>query len=448
MKNFVDLCDAAQIFEESAETRAKAKGFKGKMKPLIQRVKSAQIGDPRRYAYQMVWPFLRDELGIEELQDQDTPIDSALIQRKLEELAEAGALPDDAGTQFEAYAAREFDDFVNRISTTKRTTSLKSHFKGQNVKSHVQVAGGGAGFTSKETAAERAARVETENKLKAQMGDSDEPEDRLGRIGISIDEIEDEFKDTVRDIADTIVQADTTLVEIHFDLADGPIVQKQQIMSLFNGNLIEQPDDVFTKSQTHNNQGIMEFELAPNSALAQQIAKVGPDRVERLLKDTIFDNTDREVEVIIHVPEEEDPIKPINDEGDDDYMDDDYEPSDRELQKLEAEIDDDDDSYVRTYMPDNGDPDEVKRLRKPNKADKDEEDDDNEEDLETVAGRYHKLKKGRNTRRPMVNESSILDYMPVSDGDYEQKTILESTKNRFKPTSHHQLEEYHRMMRG
>jgi|GEM_PF-7065726 len=472
MKTFTELLEHVEYFEEGA--RDKAKEFKSKMKPLIKKVRTAQIGDPRRYAYMMVWPFLRDELQIPELQGQDTPVNSALIQRKLEELTDAGKLPDDAGEQFEKYAEKEFDDFVNRISATKRKTSLKSHYKGEDVKKHIDVAGRGSGFTSGETAAERAERKRLEDEMQQKAAEGD-PDARLKQIGINLQEIEPEFQDAVRDISDTLQPSDTILVEIIFDPDDGPVVQKRGIIQLFQGQTTEEPDisDGNTK---------MTFEIAPDSSLAKKIKSAGTQAVETLLQDTIFDTMDgREARVIIHMPEDEDFIKPIQEpELDDTYIDDD-EPSDDQLRAIE---DEDEEGVPKAGSKNEEDAEMMSAYRSPYEQERQggpQQSDtvasvrlpDGEYEVYFKGGRVfkiegpdpdintvavtQKLKKGhklkdalitsKNTnRRPVPMTDSVIHYMPDEGGTYEEPIVLETTRDRLKPKTNHQIQEYRRLL--
>jgi hypothetical protein len=477
MKEFAELLEMVDYFEEAINpTRGKAKDFKAKMKPLIKKVKTAKIGDPRRYAYMMVWPFLRDELQIPELQGQDTPVNSALIQRKLEELHDAGKIPDDAGDKFEAYAEQEFDDFVNRISTTKRKTSLKSHYKGGDVKSHIDVAGKGTGFTPGETAAERAekAKLEKEIEQKAAQGD---PDARLKQIGISIDDVEDEFKDAVRDISDTLQPQNTIMVEIIFDPADGPVVKKQAITGLFQGQTTDEPDI----NEDYTN---MTFEIDPSSQLGQKIESAGASAIETMLQDHIFDiENGREAKVIIHMPETEDFLKPIKEpELDDTYIDDD-EPSDEQLSDIENEDEEDEKPWYGGKNEEDAEmmgvyrsPYEQQRPGGPAQGDtvtqvnigsntydvyfkggqvvkvEGPDADFNTTAITQKLKKGHKLKDAlitsKNTnRRPVPMMDSVLAYMPpATDEDHEEPIFLETTRERYKPSTLHQLDEYRHML--
>jgi hypothetical protein len=65
----------------------------------------------------------------------------------------------------------------------------------------------------------------------------------------------------------------------------------------------------------------------------------------------------------------------------------------------------------------------------------------------------HKLKDAlltsSNVRRPQrpVMES-VLDYMPESDGEYEEPVVLETTRDRLTPKTSHQMDEYRRLLGG
>lgn len=275
MKKFGELLAVLDLLEENMETRAKAKDFKAKMGPLIKRVRDAQIGDGRRYAYMMVWPFLRDVLGIEEMAGQDTPVNSALIQRKLEELADAGRLPEDAGTRFEQYALEEYDNFVNQKSITR------PKHRGEEV-----------GFSEDETASERAARVAAEREA-ALRAPAEEPG---FNIGVDIEEVDQEFRSVVSDIKDSLDRrSSTAIIEIFFDPSEGPIVQKQAIARLFG------PDELADDIEINADKIVIE--LKPDSKLTKQIKLSTAEEMESKIERTIERIVKRNIKVIVHEPE-------------------------------------------------------------------------------------------------------------------------------------------------
>lgn len=285
MKYFTDLLSNLELIDEgAAETRQKAKEFKSSMKPIIKRVKDAEIGDPRRYAYMLAWPFMRDELNIEEIQGQDTPVNSALIQRKLEQLYDEGRLPEDAGKQFEAYANREYDTYVNVKS------AMRPRNKGEFV-----------GFDENESASERAARNQVEREL--QQAKAAEPVDHLD---VDVSEVDAEFRNVVSDIADSIgMRSSTSIIEVFFNPADGPIVQKQPILSLFpQEDLAGEPEIEPTK---------FVFELLPKSKISKLIIQRGAESIEDYLQKLFTDRLDRQVRVVVHAPEEGGTYTPISD---------------------------------------------------------------------------------------------------------------------------------------
>lgn len=278
MKYFKDLIETLYLIDENAETRAKAKEFKKSMKPFIKRVGDAQIGDPRRYAYMLLWPFLRDELGIEDMQGQDTPVNSALIQRKLEELDGSGLLPADAGAKFEQYAKDNYDTFVNRIS------AMRPKNKGEFV-----------GYDEEESASERAERVRVERELQAAKA-KEAPQGY--DLGIDQDDIIDqEFKSVVSDIADSLgTRSSTSIIEIFVNPADGPVVQKKALLNLFPQEDLVGPPEIEPDKFV--------FEIKPNSKLSQLIASRGPDSIENYLQDKFSQLLQRDTRVVIHAPEE------------------------------------------------------------------------------------------------------------------------------------------------
>lgn len=279
MKYFTDLFDTLLMIDENIETRAKAKEFKSSMKPIIKRVKDAEVGDPRRYAYMLAWPFMRDVLGIEEMQGQDCPVNSALIQRKLEELYDAGRLPEDAGKQFEKYANEEYESFVNMKSITRPKN------KGEFV-----------GFDETESASERAERNRIERELQAAKA-KEAQEDPSYDIDVDVSEVDNEFKSVVSDIADSIgTRSSTSIIEIFVNPADGPIVQKQGIVSLFSReDLVGAPEIEADK---------FVFELKPTSKISKMITQRGADAIEEYLTNLFTQRLDRDVRVVIHAPEE------------------------------------------------------------------------------------------------------------------------------------------------
>lgn len=507
MKNFTDLLDTIDLIEEG--TRDRAKGFKAKMRPLIKKMKTAQIGDARRYAYQLLWPFMRDELQIAELQGQDTPINSAVIQRTLEDLSDAGKIPDDAGDQFETYANEQFDSFVDQVSATKRKTSHKSHYRGQDVKKHVDIAGGGTGFTDEESASERAKRIEQEQKLKKEI-QAKGPEDVRAEFQSALDNIADrlgpEKGKGVPQFGETYTKQDTYLIEIVFD---EPVVQKQAALDMF-------PEDELASPIERSQQGF-DVELKPDSAIAQRIQQSGVDSVETFLADLIGNKLGVSVKVNIMEPETEDPAKPLidvykNPHGDVSEDEEGWEEKGwRDEQDRQA--------GAKKHARQRNFEDERTRTKTKKKTKgwigrdtfEDEEDAEGPEastEIELPQGMVtvffkngvvvqvdapegldinvgavnNNLKKGwqlrdalisaRNTRPGRsapeevpsrggfggygrrrfsdFNDSvDVSDYMPASDGDPDDEpVVLEMTKDRFKPKTHHQMDEYRRLMGG
>ena len=300
MKYFTDLFDTLLMIDENIETRAKAKEFKSSMKPIIKRVKDAEVGDPRRYAYMLAWPFMRDVLGIEEMQGQNCPVNSALIQRKLEELYDAGRLPEDAGKQFEEYANAEYDNFVN----TKSITRPKN--KGEFV-----------GFDEEESASERAERNRIERELQAAKA-KEAKVDTGYDIDVDVSEVDAEFQSVVSDIADSIgTRSSTSIIEVFVNPADGPIVQKQPILSLFSQkDLVGAPEIESDK---------FVFELKPTSEISKLIVQRGAEHIEQYLTTLFTQRLDREVRVIVHSPEKggkyEEPLSDAPAVKEDDKMD-------------------------------------------------------------------------------------------------------------------------------
>lgn len=278
MKKFTDLIETLHMIDENIETRQKAKEFKTSMKPIIKRVKDAEIGDARRYAYMLAWPFMRDVLNIEEMQGQDTPVNSALIQRKLEELYDSGRLPEDAGKQFEAYANEQYDTYVNQKS------AMRPKNKGEYV-----------GFDEEESASERAERNRVERELQAQK--QAEEGDPGYQLDVEVDEVDKEFQSVVSDIADSLgTRSSTSIIEIFVNPTDGPIVQKQPILSLFS------PEDLVGEPEIEADKFV--FELTPKSQISKLIAQRGADSVEEYLQDLFSQRLGRDVRVVVHAPEE------------------------------------------------------------------------------------------------------------------------------------------------
>lgn len=445
MKSFNDLLEAAELFEEN--TRDKAKGFKKQIRPFIKKVKDAQVGDPRRYAYMLVWPFLRDVLKVPDMQGQDTPKNSALIQRKLEDLSDAGDLPEDAAEQFTKYAEEQFDQHVDTISVTKRKSSPKSHVRGKDVKTRVAVAGGGTGFTEKETASERAERNRVEAELRAKQeaegGGEEKGEDRLKQIGIDVDSVEAEFKNAVTDIADTLQPADTTLIEVIGRPGDGPIVQKQQIIDFFQGELVEQ--DNFEKTSGYAN---LEFEIKADSKYNDAVQQMGAEKFEQLLSQRFSEMLGRDIQVIVHAPETEDFIKPIDDSPrESPYTDEDEQWSDPYAGQRQERHEGDTVSEV--ILPQG----KYEVYFKGGKVIKVEgpDSDFNLVALNSKLSKGHQLKDAllttRNTRRsfaPVMD--SVMDYMPTNDGEYKEPVILETTRQRLSPKTNHQMDEYRKLL--
>jgi len=457
MNKFEDLLDIVELLE--SDTRDKAKDFKKRLKPYFKKMQAAQIGDPRRYTFMMVWPFLRDVIKVPDMQGQDTPLNYNNILRKLEDVYDRGELPEDAGDKWEEYANEQFDEFVNSISATRQPRARKSHVKGRDVQNVIQVAGEtGTGFTEGETASERAKRIEAERELKKDVQQRG-PEEVRAEFKQALGDIADKLRGFskpgedrgkgVPEFGETYTQQYTYLVEILFD---EPVVQKQPVISLF-------PEDELASPVERSQRGL-DVELLPTSAIAKQIKYHGVDKVEAYLKDIISNKVGGVgVRVNIMEPETEEPAGKLIDvyKGRDVNVEEDEcgfcSKSSHKHSKNNPVADEDSEGEgydaETTLSLQNGtvtiyfkqgkvvevvseDPDITFNLNTINS------DIANGVDFEqAVAGSMHY--KGR---APVMD--SVLAYMPpVTQSDLDYKpVILETTRERFKPKNNHQILEY------
>lgn len=376
MEKFQNLLERANLLHEAAsENRGKALDFKAKMKPVIKKVKHAEIGDARRYAYMLLWPFLRDVVGIDEMQGQKTPANSALIQRKLEELSDAGRLPEGSAEEFEKYALAEFDQFVNHKAATRPT------YKGDTVGIGSEAESPAERAERNRVAAELAKQQEMEERKKQR--ESGEPYIKRGQIPAEFQGVRKEFENVISDIKQSLqTRFKTTLVEVFVDPNEGPIFNKSQLIKLID------PNDLADEIEVEANKII--FELKPESRITQMVQQRGAEAVEQALTNAFEQALNRAVKVIVHAPEE-------------DYSEQEHqnnvpqpptEPQNQSLDDLEGPTDSDlmhHESYTASYLP---------------------------EDIITE-------KKNGST----INES---------------RTIL--TRDRFKPTTHWQVEGYQDLM--
>lgn len=453
MKNFADLLDVVELLE--SDNRQKAKEFKRRMKPIFKKMGAAQIGDPRRYTFMLLWPFLRDVLNVPEIQGQDTPLNYNVILRKLEEIAERGDLPEDAGDQWEDYANEHFDEFIDVMSATREPRQRKSHTRGVDTKNVVPVAGEeGTGFTDEESASERARRVEQEQKLKKEV-EVKGPEEVRAEFQDALDDIAGKLQERgkgVPQFGETYKQQDTYLVEILFDQ---PVVQKQAALNLF-------PQEDLASPIERSKRGF-DVELKPDSKIAQQIKYHGVDKIEEYLADLISGKLGVETRVNIMEPETEEPAGKLLDvykgtdvDKDEQDMEEDecgFCSKDSHKHSKDNPVAEEDAEAEATEVLPQGEVTVRFRNGRIYQIDAPEGLDFNIAAVQNNLGKGWNLRdsliSGRNTRGAMPKPAglydSVLAYMPPVKEDEEQNNIvLETTRERYKPKTHHQMLDYMR----
>ena len=453
MNTFDELLEIVQLLEGS-DSREKAKDFKKRLKPYFKKMEAAQIGDPRRYTFMMVWPFLRDVINVSDMQGQDTPLNYNVILRKLEEVSDRGELPDNAGEMWEKYATENFDDFVDSMSAIRQPRARKSHVKGRDVQNVVKVAGDdGTGFTEGETASERAKRLEAERELEKDI-EVRGPEEVRAEFNVALNDIADKLRGVskpgtdrgkgIPEFGETYTQQNTYFIEVLFD---DIVPQKQPAISLF-------PEDELASPVERSRRGF-DVELLPSSKIAKQIKYHGIDKVEKYLQDLISSRVGGAgVRVNIMEPETEEPAgKLLNvyktkvagaEEDECGFC-----SKDSHKHTKTNPVGEDEEGYdaeTTVILPSGNVKVHFKRGTVVDATSEDSSivfnptsinrDLSKGVDLETA------LSNSMQRRMQSINDS-VLSYMSTTKGgEYEAPILLETTRERFKPKTNHQIQDY------